>query len=193
MSNINPPNPTSRRGPPSKPYSHLRQVSNGSSDTRSLSRPASSTGTAVHDAGPATVHVERRGVIRLHDEAFSKEEVLLDLECFPGINEGDLLTIIPSKAATSVRDFQDVSPMARKDLKPPQMERHNSDPRQVEGNGQGLTGKRYLFIAKNMSRELKDKRPNMEISISKQISDAFGLKHRSNVILATVGVLRCSA
>jgi hypothetical protein len=47
-------------------------------------------------------------------------------------------------------------------------------------------GSRYLFIAKDMPKEMKVKQPSLEVSVAKHIADVFYLKHRSNVLLTTV-------
>ena len=45
---------------------------------------------------------------------------------------------------------------------------------------------RYLFIAKDMSREIKEKPQGLEVSVAKHVADIFGFKHRSNVLVTTV-------
>ncbi|EDN92381.1 hypothetical protein SS1G_08244 [Sclerotinia sclerotiorum 1980 UF-70] len=54
-------------------------------------------------------------------------------------------------------------------------------------------GKRYLFLAKDMPKELKLKQPSLEVSLAKPIADLFNLKHRSNVLLCTADSATSSA
>jgi hypothetical protein len=62
--------------------------------------------------------VERRCVLWTHDEAFSKEEVVLNLDLFPagGVKAGDLMAIFALRTDAAVRDFQDKSPTPKKGL-----------------------------------------------------------------------------
>ncbi|CZT51563.1 probable IML1 Vacuolar membrane protein [Rhynchosporium secalis] len=183
--------------------SHLREVSNGSSEEVSVSRPitpGSDTGTVQHDSGPAEISMKRKCVLWVHDEAFSKEDVVINLELFPEVKHGEIMAIMPLKADSEQRDFQDkLSAKREPDTLATSMRRERSSstpksPRTFNGNsnGRGNDGKKdtdkwnqYLFVAKDMSKELKAKHPILEVSIAKHIADAFGLKSRSSVLLST--------
>lgn len=157
----------------------------------------SDTGTVQHDPPSAKAVVERRCVLWVHDEAFSKEEVVLNLDLFPDVNPGDVMAIMALKTDSGVRDFQEMpqttkregealpTPMQRErsasNSGSPGPTRHGSDARHDVEHGN-----RYLFVAKDMPTDLKAKQATLEISIAKHIADAFGLKHRSNVLLSTV-------
>lgn len=189
---------TPRRG--TQRVSHLRQVSNGSSETGTAftSRPVtsnSSTGTVQHDPIPLKFPVERRCNLWTHDEAFSKEEVILNLDLFPDVKAGELMAIVALKTDSGLRDFQDKSTLNKQDI-------HSATGSSQFGkymwnqSGQGHRGKvsrhdvgfgkRYLFLVKDMPKELKLKQSGLEVSIAKPIADVFNLKHRSNVLLCTV-------
>ena len=174
--------------------SHLRQVSNGSSDTQYTNRPAtstSSTGTIQHDPSPAKLPVERRCFLWVHEESSSKDDILLNLDLFPDVKPGELMAIVPLKTDSGVRDFQEQA--QRIDVNDIGL----SAPREMTNSNPGLPGvgssgdlkhdvdlgKRYLFIVKDMARELKAKHPKLEISVLKNIADVFCLKNRSNVLL----------
>lgn len=45
---------------------------------------------------------------------------------------------------------------------------------------------RYIFVVKDMARELKARYPHVELYVAKQIADVFGMKKGSQVILAPV-------
>jgi hypothetical protein len=177
--------------------SHLREVSNGSSEAYD-SRPttASDTGTVQYDPAPSPLPVERKCMLWVHDEGFSKEEVVLNLDLFPDIKPGDLVAIIALKSDSSARDLQEKAHGVKRDAETLtssiQWERNTSHPRSPGPNGGGHAkhhadlGNRYLFIAKDMPKDIKSKQPSLEISVAKQIADVFCLKHRSNALLTTV-------
>jgi hypothetical protein len=189
------PVPAPRRG--IQRASHLRQVSNGSSDTFG-SRPAteaSDTGTIQNDPVPPSLPTERKCILWVHDEGFSKEEVVLNLDLFPDVKAGDLMAILALKTDTGVRDFQDKAQPLKKDVEAlsatMERERSGSHPRSpgfVNGSYAKIldVGNRCLFIAKDMPKEIKAKQPTLEVSVAKHIADVFCLKHRSNILLTTV-------
>ena len=176
---------------------NLRQVGNGSSDTAYNSRHMGARpGPVQHDQAPEKLVVERRCVIWVHDESFAKEEVVLNLDLFPDVQPGELMAIVALKADSSMRDFQDKTHQANNEgddsESSTKRERSNSLPKIPVGvNGtDGMhdvdLGNRYLFIAKDLPKEMKTKQPNLEVSVAKHIADVFCLKHRSNVLLTTV-------
>ncbi|KAG4437109.1 hypothetical protein IFR05_007407 [Cadophora sp. M221] len=192
--------------------SHLRQVSNGSSETTVMSRPttaASDTGTIQHDPVPLQLAVERRCVLWVHDEGFSKEDVVLNLDLFPEVKPGDLMAIMALKTESGVRDFQEKTQISKRDsdtlATSMQRERSSSNPRSPgaangNSNEHGSDAKhdadfwnRYLFIARDMPKDMKVKQPNLEVSVAKHIADTFCLKPRSSVLLSTTNPSQNSA
>lgn len=179
--------------------SHLRQVSNDTGDSPLHSRPLTAASTTPSEATnirsdfiSSKPEVERRCNIWVHDEAFSKDEVVLNLDLFPDVKPGELMAIVALKSDTGARDFQekgqnDADNFASANSR----DRSSSNPKSpvpVTGdNKHDLDlGKRYLFVAKDMLKDLKIKNPGLEISVSKFIADVFCFKHRSNVLLALV-------
>lgn len=169
-----------------------------------MSRPttaASDTGTIQHDPVPLQPAIERRCVLWVHDEGFSKEDVVLNLDLFPEVKPGELMAIMALKTESGVRDFQEKT-QAKRDsdtlATSMQRERSSSNPRSPEAangnsNGYGSDAKhdvdiwnRYLFIARDMPKDMKVKQPNLEVSVAKHIADTFCLKPRSSVLLSTV-------
>lgn len=190
--------------PPSAPRhnalraSHLRQVSNGSADSPLSSRPltaASGTGATQNESIPTKPTIERRCAIWVHEENFSKNEVVLNLDLFPEVNGGELMAIVALKTDSGVRDFQEKAQNEADNLAAStSRNRSNSNPKSpLQANGEVKhdldLGKRYLFVAKDMPKELKYKYPTLEVSVSKYIADAFCFKHRSNVLLTLVSTL----
>ena len=178
--------------------SHLRQVSSGSLDSTSSkgnSRPpsiSSDTGTAHYVPDAPKAPVERRCNLWVHDDGFSKDEVVLNMDLFPEVQPGDLLAIIGLKTDSGVRDFQE-SNLPKKDAEnlgtTMHRERSKSTPKSPvlpDTKYDSQLGKRYLFCAKDLPKELKLKNPTLEVSIHKQLADVFNFKHRSNVLITTV-------
>ena len=191
---------TARRG--AQRALHLRQISNGSSETITSSRPvtaASDADTVQHAPAPLKPIVERMCNIWVHDEGFSKDEVVLNLDLFPDVKPGELMAIVTLKTDSGVRDFQDKAQSLKLTgeniASTAQTERGHSNPKSpVEVNGTDVNhelnhGKRYLFIAKDMPKEIKTRQPSLEISVAKHVADVFSLKHRSNVLVTTVSTL----
>jgi hypothetical protein len=159
------------------------------------SRPrtaASDSGAVQHSSVPIKLPVERVCVLWHHDEAFSKEEVVLNLDLFPTVKAGELLAILSLKTEPVVRDFQEKAQTFKKDVDNivTAVKRDPSNsPRPSNDNDtkQGVDlGKRYLFIAKDMPKEMKAKHQGLEVSVAKHVADLFCLKHRSNVLITTV-------
>jgi len=159
---------------------------------------ASNTGTVQHDPVSLKLPVEKKCLLWIHDDAFSKEEVVLNLDIFPDINAGELMAIMALKSDTNVRDFQEKGQGPKKDMEnlatAMQQERSSSNPTSpglINGNDTRHDidlGKRYLFLAKDMPKEMKAKNTGLEVSVAKHIADVFGFKHRSNVLLTTVSL-----
>lgn len=169
--------------------SHLRHVSNGSASS-------SNTGTVQHD--PVKLPTERKCILWVHEEAFSRQEIIVDLEIFPDVKPGDLLGVVALKAESGVVDFQNKAQTSRADGETlsagMQRQRSNSNS-DTHSTGTGTyarkdsdVGKRYLFTAQEMPKDMKLKQPSLEISVSKHIADLFSLKHRSQVLVSTVSV-----
>ncbi len=186
---------TPRRG--TQP-SHLRQVSNGSSSNiRPLSAAPSESGTVHRDPVPIKPPIERVCVLWNHDEGFFKDEVVINLDLFPDVKAGELLAIVALK--TDAREFQEKTQIPKKDVEnlanALQRKRSNSNPHSpgrindAHPKHDVDLGKRYLFIAKDMTKDMKAKQPTLQVSVAKPIADLFCLKNRSHVLITTVSLL----
>jgi hypothetical protein len=140
--------------------------------------------------------VERRCTLWVHEEQFAKDEVIINLDLFPkdSVKPGELMAIVALKTDTGVRDFQDRSPTLKRGSDSTgasqKMDAGSADLKalrdSLDHQHDTDMDRRYLFAVKDMSKEMKAKHPNLEISIGKQIADAFGFKQRSNILLTTV-------
>lgn len=201
-------NPSAPRYPAQR-SSHLQAFGKADFDATNASRPItanSDTGTAQHGPVPKSVPVpalaklpiQRRCILWIHDDALSKEEVVLNLDLFPDVKPGDLLAILPLKTDISLRDFQESAQAPKKESENQSTAaRERSDsapPSPIPTNGTSAKhdvnlDNQYLFIAEDVSKEMKLKQPTLEVSVTKHIADVFGLKARSNVLISTVGPL----
>ena len=181
--------------------SHLRQVSIGSSETIhscAVTIATSDADTLQHDPIAPQPVMERRCNIWVHDESFSKDEVVINLDLFPDVNSGELMAVVALKTDSGIRDFQDKAESSKwngDSVAPSSQSEHgHGHPSPIQANGSDVnhdidSGRRYLFLAKDMSKETKIKHPTLEISVAKHVADVFSLKHRSNVLVTTVSDL----
>ncbi|PQE03649.1 putative IML1 Vacuolar membrane protein [Rutstroemia sp. NJR-2017a BBW] len=110
------------------------------------------------------------------------------------------MAIVALKAESGIRDFQEKAP--KKDFDGLSSSAHLERSVWSQfGRAQRLKntthdsglGRRYLFLVRDMPKELKHKHPALEVSVAKHIADVFNLKHRSNVLLSTVDPVATSA
>ncbi|PGH19528.1 hypothetical protein AJ80_03863 [Polytolypa hystricis UAMH7299] len=188
--------------PPRRPAkaSHLRQVSAASVDTTSSQSttisayPSAQDSIDQNESQRSTAGASRKLCsLWVHDENFSREEVLFNLSAFGdlGVEIGDLIEVsapgtipgdshVPTKKPDSsgrrVRDTTDSEPLRA------------SSPTTSAGP-QG----RYLFLAKPLPPDVKTRQPNLQISVANNVANIFGFKNRSMVQLSTKAKSQCSA
>ncbi|KFY02318.1 hypothetical protein O988_02210 [Pseudogymnoascus sp. VKM F-3808] len=126
--------------------------------------------------------VERQCVLWVHDEQFSKEEVIFNHTLLPSgrYKLGQLMAIVALK-----NDGLDKKPGSLAASQ--QLDASMADMRSSKGSldTHDDTEKQYLFTLNEMNKEMASKHPNLEISVAKHVADVFGFKHRSNVLVTT--------
>lgn len=169
----------SRRGPQ---WSRLRQTSRSSPDRSSVDSPASprsvSTHSTVKEANPRSR--ERYCTINVNDGYF-KDEVLLNFDRLGAdVRPDTLMAITALKGESSRPNYGSIN-------KPPWESQGNvtNDPN-FSLLDQDYISSRYVFIAKDMPKEMKLRYPDTDVSVAKHIADAFGMKKGSQVTLAPV-------
>ncbi|KAK2608964.1 vacuolar membrane-associated protein iml1 [Conoideocrella luteorostrata] len=182
MSRYAAPNPLGpRRGPR---WSHHHHAGTVSFDRGSTESPSSPGSISTH----STVREDRRRkpgrccIISVND-GYSKDESLLNLDHFGGdVLPGMLMSIVPlrgdSKISTS--GYGSVNKQALEHLDGTRaasstFSDHDHD-----------IGHPFIFVAKDMSREMKTRYPDVEIHIARHIADTFGLRKGSQVLLQPV-------
>ncbi|KAL1953894.1 hypothetical protein VTO42DRAFT_2046 [Malbranchea cinnamomea] len=181
--------------PPAPPKgSHQRQVSAGSVVDKRPASPAkiSSRDSKFDSAGSRSPRFLSSGLndqlcsLWVHDENFSREEVLFNPHAFgdTGVQAGDLLEISPlpddlrESGGRTGRDglgSEPKRPFAGSI-------RSNST---AASDGKAEQGK-FLFLVKPLPPELKSRHPDLQVSVTSTIANIFGFKNRSQVLLTLI-------
>ncbi|KAI1081663.1 vacuolar membrane-associated protein IML1 [Whalleya microplaca] len=167
--------------------SHLRQFSKSSVD-KPASEPPRSPDTVSSNSTVRESHQPRRTTERTCSvtisESVVRDEVLLNFDLLGGaVQHGALMSI------TAVKSDQDRTPSAHYGAS-----RQSSYNRASAANtssedcskSAGDAGRRYIFVARDMSKEMKARHPTAEVYVSKSIGDAFNMRKGTQVVLAPV-------
>ena len=203
-----------------KRASHLRHVSTGSSMTNDghaekVIKPIS--GEMDMSEGPKDTSGTMSSVGRLcslwiHDDNFSKDQVLLNLALFPRgtVKAGDLIQVVPQGSGTENKDYEhrhDAGPGVKgshrggeddeetpgKESSTHSLEASAKEESAFSSGKESDASARYVFKAKEMGSELLSRNPTLQISISSTIASAFGFKNRAQVMVSAVEESKCSA
>lgn len=165
-----------RRG---RPWSRLRQARASSPDRSSVDSPASPRSVSTHSTvkESRTQNRERYCTVNVIDGYF-KDEVLVNFDRLgPDFKPNTLMGITALKGDSKTT----YGSINKQSWDYPGASRRNFSPLD-----QDYTSNRYVFVAKDMSKEMKLRQPDVDVSVAKHIADAFGMKKGSQVILATV-------
>lgn len=163
-------------------WSHLRQLSRTSLDKLAFDAPRSPDTVSSNSTLRAEVRHDdqhggsmRRKCTVTVNESFARDEILLNLDLFSSnYRPGMLVSLDVLKPEVSKQQSTAAKRLAALDPA-----RHGAaDPTQ--------TSRRYIFVVKDMVREVKTRFPHVEVYVAKQIADVFGMKKGSQVILAPV-------
>ncbi|KAL9136729.1 MAG: hypothetical protein Q9175_002065 [Cornicularia normoerica] len=177
---------------PSRPLraSHLRRMSTGSSTTFHGAVNAVDTVPGVHVVSTASkakpgVSVRLSCSLSIHDESFSKEDVVVNLALFHGsdVRPGTLmqLTALKGSIETIVHGAKSQNAMQKSTTA------EDVQPENVDIN------RHHVFSAKAMSEEMLLKQPNVQISISRRVEHASGFEKGSQVLVSTADETSCYA
>ncbi|CAJ2514075.1 Uu.00g021940.m01.CDS01 [Anthostomella pinea] len=167
--------------------SHLRQFSKSGSDRGLTDAPQSSdtvslaSNSTVRESMAPKRIPERTCTVTIN-ESVIRDEVLLNLDLVGSgaIQPGTLMSISAVKSDTD-RSQGTFSGSSRQTT----YQRNSSaaeDPSKTDGDA----GQRYIFVARDMSREIKARNPNVEVYVAKHIGDAFNMRKGTQVVLAPV-------
>ncbi|KAL4943907.1 vacuolar membrane-associated protein iml1 [Aspergillus oleicola] len=229
---------------PTRPRSHLRQVSAASVGTVSTSRsietsrshndsshsthenehgqghdtlsedpdhPSSSDGRSqgIGGVGFQSSGLSRRQCsLWVHDETFSKDEILFNQAAFDGtgVKDGDVIEILPARAMDASSGTGTVSGMGsvKGEMRSQSMrDRHGHGPGDTETGPSSRSHvmakfktplqTRCLFVAKSLPQEIRSRHPKLEVSVTSSVANIFGFKNRSTVYISFVERAQCAA
>lgn len=161
-------------------WSHLRQSSRTSLDKLSIESPRSPDTVSSNSTLRAESRDESHGSARRKctvtvNESFARDEVLLNLDLFNSrFKPGMLVSLDVLKPEVSKQQPTTAKRLAAQDA----ARNGPTEPSQPS--------ERYIFVVKDMAKELKARYPHVELYVAKQIADVFGMKKGSQVILAPI-------
>ncbi|KAI1760765.1 vacuolar membrane-associated protein IML1 [Hypoxylon sp. FL1150] len=167
--------------------SHLRQFSKSSYDKTSTDSPLSPN-TAFSNSTARELPSSKRANERICsvtiNESVIRDEVLLNLDLFGGaVQPGALMSITPIKS-----DQDRTQGTQYGTLRQASFHRAYSSTTLNDdlSNSEGDAGRRYVFVAKDVPKEVKTRQPNIEVYVSKQIGVAFNMRKGTQVVVAPV-------
>lgn len=154
--------------------SHLRHVSSGSSATKQNN--GDNANEFVRETGPGSSHTEghefapvrRLFVLSIHDETFSRDDVVLNISNEASIPIGCLLRLTPLKGGTAILHAS----VSDEDID---------------------LDKQYIFIFKALGHDLLSKQPDLQVSLLQSIAWKFGIQKGTQVLVSTADEASCSA
>ncbi|KAF7595121.1 vacuolar membrane-associated protein iml1 [Aspergillus hancockii] len=193
----------SLRGPMKR--SHLRQVSAASLDTlcttRSLEVSHNDTSTdQASTPDERTLRLSSTGLDRqqcslwVHDETFSREEILFNQAAFTdtGVNVGDVIEILPARyprdGAHSVK-----ADLGSRPLRDSHVESSSTLHADSMSKFKTPLQSRCLFVVKPLPHEIRTRNPKLELSVTTSIANIFGFKNRATVHISIVDRAQCAA
>ncbi|KAI1395367.1 vacuolar membrane-associated protein IML1 [Hypoxylon fuscum] len=168
--------------------SHLRQFSKSSFDKTSTESPLSPDTASSHSTARESPSLKRANericTVTINESVINRDEVLLNLDLFGGvIQPGALMSITPTKADLDRTQSTQYGTLRQASFHRGFAAAHSGDdlPR-----SDGEACRRYVFVARDMPKDLKARQPNIEVYVSKQIGMAFSMRKGTQVVLAPV-------
>ncbi|CAI6090023.1 unnamed protein product [Clonostachys chloroleuca] len=180
---LNAPLSASRRGPQ---WTRLRHASRSSQERSSSDPPGSPRSTSTHSTikeSGLRQSRERYCTVSTY-EGFSREEVFLNFDRLGGDVKAGALMAVTAIKGDSIKSSQTYGSLSRHSW--------DSGPRESPRDptfsllDQDYISSRYVFLAKDMPKEMKSRYPDVDVTVAKHIADAFGIKRGSRVLLAPI-------
>lgn len=161
-------------------WAHLRQLSRTSLDKLPLESPrspdtVSSNSTLRAEAKDDAPSSLRRKCTVTVNESFARDDIVMNLDLFSRVFKPGMLVSI-----------EILKPEVSKPQNATAKRLTSQDPGKSTATESGQPSKRYIFVVKDMPKELKTRYPHVELYVAKQIADVFGMKKGSQVILTSV-------
>jgi DEP domain-containing protein 5 len=180
-----------------------RRASSATSDdtVRGASDDPQLQGKPAHDSSASKPELASLWV---HDESFSKDEVLVNPDTFHHVRiaAGDLVQIVALRTSLEVRDFEKSSVVPLTDSEHPldRKDTSNDEDKTSPAIAFGRRGSfdiddsmKYYFIAKPFPADLKVKHPSLQVSLVGSIATLFGLRKGVQVVVSKVERRDCAA
>ncbi|OQE12904.1 hypothetical protein PENFLA_c059G03795 [Penicillium flavigenum] len=191
----------SLRGPMRR--SHLRQVSAASLESSSTHSLEASNRDHDHDQAtedrnvrlPSTSWTRHQCALWVHDETFSREEILLNPSAFgeTEVQVGDVVEILPMRGSGDA-GYSTLKPeAASKAGRESHAELNSASQADNTSKFKTPLQSRCLFVVKALPPETKARNPQLEISVTNNIANIFGFKNRTQVLLSIVDRDQCAA
>ena len=173
--------------------SHLRQVSAASLETLSTVR----TEMSHRDDDPtpderttrlSTSLTRHQCTLWVHDEMFSREEILLNPAAFgeSGLQIGDVVEILPARAPGDTAHSSLKPDAAAKTPREGHADINSNSQSESVSKFKTPLQSRCLFIVKPLPQDVKMRHPKLEISVTASVANIFGFKNRTQVVLSIV-------
>ncbi|CAG8055588.1 unnamed protein product [Penicillium olsonii] len=185
------------RGPMRR--SHLRQVSAASLESTSSAH--SQEAQHDHPTDDRTVRLSSTSWTRhlcamwVHDEMFSREEILLNPSAFgeTDVQVGDVVEILPMRVAGE-SGYSNLKPeAASKAGREGHIDKNPASQADNASKFKTPLQTRCLFVVKALPPEIKARHPQLEISVTNNLANIFGFKNRTQVLLSIVDRDQCAA
>ncbi|KAI5290549.1 vacuolar membrane-associated protein iml1 [Ascosphaera aggregata] len=179
--------------------SHLRNMSAASPDSEHPSPQGSqstASGTSKHLlSSPIASITQRVCTLWVHDESFSREDVLLNLEAFAdlAINVGDLVEVTSYPSVKQRESHASHFSRHRSDGGHPDAGSAHTSITNCSSSAPYHSNSGLVFLVKSLSPELRARQPNLQISIATNVANQFGFKNRMSVLIALQERSQCSA
>jgi hypothetical protein len=179
-----------------------RASSNSSDDTvRAASDDPPHHQTSIRDLKVSQPEIAS---VWVHDENFSKDEVLVNPDTFHHVSfaAGDLVQIVALKSSLEIRDFENSSGVSLTEGDDPLDPKNTSNDEDnvssalASGNGGSFDvddNTKYFFIANPFPADLKAKHPSLQVSLNSSIASIFGFRNRAQMAVSKVDRQDCAA
>ncbi|KAI1811380.1 hypothetical protein GGS20DRAFT_563298 [Poronia punctata] len=174
---------------PSHWTAHLRQFSKSSTDKLSI-EPSKSPDTAsvtsnstIREPSFSKRSAERVCTVTIN-ESLVRDEVLLNFDLLGGgpVQPGALMSVTPTKLDGDRGDrFQSSLYSSSRSAS-----YQRASPAPLDAKASSDINRRYVFVAKDMPKDLKARMPTVEVYVAKHVGDAFNLRKGTQVVLAPV-------
>ncbi|KAI5296048.1 vacuolar membrane-associated protein iml1 [Ascosphaera acerosa] len=155
---------------------------------------SSARGSGQHAHDCASSITQRVCTLWVHDESFSREDVLLNLNSLPdlAINVGDLVEVRSVASVPPTTRARDLHVSHASNASIDRSEESSRNDRSSHRDKKFRTGG-LIFRAQAMPPDLQARQPDLQVSIATHVATRFGFKNRMSVLVALREKWECAA